>query len=279
MSRWEQLEEKTGEKILYITGGLYMGRRESEVIAGSLGAARQHQLAHELIEHDELAKRYPQFELPADHVGLLEPRAGFLVPEPRVAAYVEDALASGAQIHGQEGVEQWGTGNGCVTVKTNRGTYEANRIIFCGGAWSGKLLSDLGVKLIVTRQVMGWVWPKQPALFELGTLPVWAIDRPGGSIWYGFPMTARQARVSKIALHGKGNETDPDRVDRTTTLEDEETFRSCLRKHIPRARQAGAIDANTRLYTKPDPGFAFYCRRASGESECDSRLRVQRAWV
>ena len=84
-----------------------------------------------------------------------------------------------------------GTGNGCVTVKTNRGTYEANRIIFCGGAWSGKLLSDLGVKLIVTRQVMGWVWPKQPALFELGTLPVWAIDRPGGSIWYGFPMALR----------------------------------------------------------------------------------------
>ena len=36
--RWEQLERTTGQKLLYITGGLYMGRRESEVISGSLGA-------------------------------------------------------------------------------------------------------------------------------------------------------------------------------------------------------------------------------------------------
>ena len=41
--RWEQLEEKTGEKILYITGGLYMGRRERGH-CGFAGAARQHQL-------------------------------------------------------------------------------------------------------------------------------------------------------------------------------------------------------------------------------------------
>ena len=198
--RWEQLEKVTGQKLLYITGGLYMGRRESEVIAGSLGAAKQHQLPHELIEHAELSQRYPQFELPADYVGMLEPHAGFLVPERAIAAYVEDALASGAEIHGQEAVQSWSTTAAGVRVKTNRGEYSAGKIIFCGGAWSGKILGDLGIDLIVTRQVMGWVWPKQPSLFELGTLPVWAIDRPGGSIWYGFPMIA-DAPGFKIALH------------------------------------------------------------------------------
>ena len=81
--RWEQLEKTTGEKLLYITGGLYMGRRDSQVIAGSLGAAQRHQLPHELIEHGALKHRFPQFELLADHVGLFEPRAGFLVPRAR----------------------------------------------------------------------------------------------------------------------------------------------------------------------------------------------------
>src|SRR3954454_19256504 len=83
--RWEALEKATGQKLLYITGGLYMGRRDSEIIAGSLGAAQQHQLAHELIEHADLKTRYAQFELPADHVGLFEPRAGFLTPERVIA--------------------------------------------------------------------------------------------------------------------------------------------------------------------------------------------------
>src|SRR4051812_8920337 len=102
--RWEALEKATGQKLLYITGGLYMGRRDSEIVAGSLGAAQIHKLPHELIEQRELKQRYPQFELPAEHMGLFEPRAGFLMPERVITTYVEDALASGAQIHGQEAV-------------------------------------------------------------------------------------------------------------------------------------------------------------------------------
>src|SRR5205814_6921315 len=105
--RWHELEKVTGEKLLYITGGLYMGRRESEIIAGSLNAAQKHNIAHEVIEHAQLEQRYPQFELPADHIGMLEPRAGFLLPERVIATYVEDALASGAEIHVQEAVTNW----------------------------------------------------------------------------------------------------------------------------------------------------------------------------
>jgi sarcosine oxidase len=231
-----------------------MGRRDSEVIAESLGAARQHQLAHELIEHADLAHRYPQFELPSDHVGLFEPRAGFLVPERVIATYVEDALASGAEIHGHEVVQGYTTSGAGVRVKTNRAEYSADKVIFCGGAWSGKLVRDLGVELVVTRQVLGWVWPKQPALFELGTLPVWAIDRPGGSIWYGFPMTAESPGF-KLALHATGNPTDPDQVNREVNLADEETFRSCLRRHIPRA-DGPVLSMRTCLYTNsPDSHF------------------------
>src|SRR5215217_5503396 len=44
--RWEELEKLSGEKLLHITGGLYMGRRESEVISGSLAAAQMHRLPH-----------------------------------------------------------------------------------------------------------------------------------------------------------------------------------------------------------------------------------------
>jgi sarcosine oxidase len=252
--RWEQLEKSTGEKLLYITGGLYMGRRESEIIAGSLEAAQKHNIAHEMIEHAALKQRYPQFELPADHVGMLEPLAGFLLPERVIATYVEDALASGADIHGQESVTDWSASSSSVTVKTNRAEYTCDRIIFCGGAWSGKLLGDLGVDLVVTRQVLGWVWPKQPALFELGTLPVWAIERPGGSIWYGFPMIA-DAPGFKLALHATGSATDPDQVNRERSPADEETFRPCLRKYIPRA-DGPVLSMRTCLYTNsPDSHF------------------------
>ena len=92
--------------------------------------------------------------------------------------------------------------------KTNRAEYSADKVIFCGGAWTGKLLRDLGVDLVVTRQVLGWVWPKQPAFFELGTMPVFAIDRPGGSIWYGFPMTT-ESPASRLRCTQQGHKPIP----------------------------------------------------------------------
>src|SRR6476661_2773317 len=64
---WEQLEEETGQKLLHITGGLYMGPPSSEVLNGSLGAAQRHGLAHEQLSRDELAKAFPQFTIPDDY--------------------------------------------------------------------------------------------------------------------------------------------------------------------------------------------------------------------
>lgn len=101
--------------------------------------------------------------------------------------------------------------------------------MFCGGAWSGKLVRELGVPLTVSRQVQVWVWPRRPALFELGRLPVWAIDVPGGWFPYGFPLHADGAPGVKLAFHKRGPTVDPDAVSRDPTPDDEHALRPILR--------------------------------------------------
>ena len=171
--RWYQLESASGQKLFYEIGGLYMGRTDGNIVNGSLRAAREHGLSHEWLDHGSLRRRYPQFELPADYVGIFENRAGFLLPERAIAAFVIEALKHGAEIHGHEPVIDWSNDDRGATVRTARGTYHAEQLIFCGGAWSDRLVLDLGVPLRVTRQVLGWVWPKRPELFGLDTLPAW----------------------------------------------------------------------------------------------------------
>jgi sarcosine oxidase len=141
-------------------------------------------------------------------------------------------------------------------VRTSRGEYRADQLVFCGGPWTERLVRDLGVPLVVTRQVLGWVWPIEPALFELGTLPVWAIGRGDGSLYYGFPILPDGGSVGfKIALHARGTPADPDRVAREVLPGDEETFRACLRQHIPRA-DGPLLAMRTCLYTNsPDGHF------------------------
>src|ERR1700712_4844930 len=55
---WDELEAMSGQKLLFRTGGLYMGPADGEIVGGSLQSARQHGLSHELLTRDELRKQY-----------------------------------------------------------------------------------------------------------------------------------------------------------------------------------------------------------------------------
>jgi sarcosine oxidase len=261
---WDELEAQSGQKLLYRTGGLYMGPREGETVGGSLRSAREHQLPHELLEPDERRRRFPQFHLPEDWVALYEPDAGFLRPEQVIASYAGLALRSGAELHGREPVMEWKIDGKGFAVRTSRNEYHADQLIFCGGPWSGKLVRDLGVELRVTRQVLGWVWPKQPEQFALGRLPVWAIDHLDGSIHYGFPMMD-DVPGFKLAHHSPGVVTDPDKIEREPQPGDEETFRPILRQMIPSA-DGPLLSMKVCMYTNSPDGHFIIDRHPKYEN-------------
>jgi sarcosine oxidase len=235
---WHELEHRTGQRLLYLTGGIYMGESDGTFIRGTLGAAQAHRLPHEILSHEDLRQRFSQFVLPQEYVGVFEPNAGFLLPERTVATHAALALECGAELRGQEPVLDWQTHRDSVTLRTTNNTYSAARLIICGGAWSQKIVGTLGVKLTVTRQALGWVWPRTPRRFQLGVMPVWAIDHPDGTQHYGFPMLAPNISARpgfKIAHHFHGTPTTAETIDRQAHAEDEHDFRPILERHIPDA--------------------------------------------
>jgi sarcosine oxidase len=251
---WDVLQAESGQKLLYLTGGLYIGPKDGGLVRGSLESARLHHLQHELLDVKQMASRYPQFQLPPDWVTVHEPMAGFLLPEKVIAAYADLALRRGAELHGREAVIDWRADGAGVCVRTAVTEYRASHLIFCGGAWSGKLLKNLAVPLLVTRQSLGWVWPKNPDDFALGKLPVWAIDNPDGSLHYGFPMMPENPGF-KVAHHAPATPTDPDHVIRDILPADEQSFRPALRRFLPTA-DGPLLSMRTCLYTtSPDHHF------------------------
>jgi sarcosine oxidase len=139
-------------------------------------------------------------------------------------------------------------------VRTSHGEYRADRLVFCGGPWSGRLLGDLGVTLVVTRQVLGWVWPRRPEQFALGAFPVWGIENTDGSLSYGFPMRPDNPGL-KVARHGRGLETDPDRVLREVTAADEAEVHEILIRNLPDGN-GPLLSGRVCLYTNsPDGHF------------------------
>jgi sarcosine oxidase len=196
---WGDLARRSGVEVLLETGGLYIGRPDGELVPGSREAAERHGLPHEMLDRDEAAVRYPQFDIPPDLVAMHEPRAGVLFPERLIGACARLAMQDGAVLAGMDPVTSWRVSGDAVEVATAQRRCRARRLILCAGPWTRRLLPDLDLPLAVTRQVQGWIAPRRPELFTPDRFPIWGFEEPGEKFHYGFPLLPDRPGLKRSA--------------------------------------------------------------------------------
>lgn len=257
---WESLERKTGSELMTLTGGLMIGRREGALVSGSVASADEHDLPYEMLEAEEIRRRFPAFSPAPDTVALFERRAGFVRPEETVRAHLDGAVAAGAELRFEEPVLSWkanGSGEG-VRVETPEGAYEAGRLVISPGAWAPRLLADLGLPLEVTRQVMFWFVPTgNVELFSPERFPIYIWEPDDGNMFYGFPLQDDDRGVKAAFFRADGAPTNPETIDREVSEAEAEFLRGYLAEHIPDL--AGrCLDAKACMYTNtPDEHFVI----------------------
>ena len=271
---WRELEAASGEKLLTVTGIAEMGLPDSVLVAGTLESSRLHNLPHEVLDARALMQRYPQFRLPADFVGVIQPDGGFLEPEKAIHAQLTLAKAAGAEIRTGEKVLSVEPTSGGVRVTTERGTIEAGRAILAAGAFASALLPKGALPLHVTRQALIWVAPKQPELFTPDKFPVFMIESDGG-IHYGFPL---HDGAVKIALHHHVREkVDPETYDRTRVGAGRSVDPAGARSFHPGRQRAAGHDPDLPVYN--DAGRGFRDRRVAWHATYHRGLALLRAWL
>jgi sarcosine oxidase len=247
---WRRLEERSGTHVLTITGGLMLGAPDSEVAAGARASAVEHGLPYEELSAREVRERFPAYAVPDDHVAIFEPRAGFLEPEAAVEATLALAADAGADLHYDEPVLEL---DGCV-LRTERGTYTADRVVVAAGAWLPELLPELAATFTAARQPLLWLAPREPELFGPDRFPIFVWEWQPGWAFYGFPDVGDGF---KAAVHHHGERTTPDAVDRELRAEDEEIIRELVRRYFP-AGDGPLREAAVCLYTNtPDEHFVI----------------------
>src|SRR5262252_2796700 len=78
---WRQLANASGADLLRITGGIFIGPPDGDLVAGSLRSARAHGLSHTLLDAAEIRRLYPVFAPGDDDAAVYEDAAGVLFPE------------------------------------------------------------------------------------------------------------------------------------------------------------------------------------------------------
>ncbi len=231
---WRETELSFGEQLLFITGSIDAGAENGRVVQGSLASCKEHGLPHEYLTAKEIHKRFPGYSLPDSFAGVLQPEGGFVASERAIAAHIQMAMGFGAEIRAREAfIEVQPTAEGGVRVRTEHGTYEADRLVMTTGSWIAEHIPALHNKAVPERQVLGWFAPKKPEFFTMDMFPVSNMLTEHGH-FYQFPQWGGPG--FKIGLYHHLNETGPaDRLDRTPNARDEEALRQALRHYFPEA--------------------------------------------
>jgi sarcosine oxidase len=253
---WRELEELTGERLLRVTGGLMLGLPEGDVVQGSLASAGKWGLAHRLLSAAELRKEFPAFDLPANEVAVFEPEAGVLAPELAILTHLRQAANEGSQLHFGEPVRGWERFHGRLRLTTSSTTYDVDRLILAGGAWTAKLLQGWALPLWVERQVMAWFTPLRPEAFSPSRFPIFLHGEADGSAYYGLP--SLDGSTVKAAQHHGGEEISPDEARGAAHATEAIRVQEHLVPLLPGLVGAGVHRTKVCMYTNtPDLNFAL----------------------
>lgn len=258
LTLWRALEAESGAALLTTTGIVEFGAPDCELVRGTRQSSDLHKLPHEIMSAAEITARFPAFEIPAGFIGVFQPDAGYLAAEAAVAAHVASAVKAGAEIKVGCTVRKIESGPRGVRLTTTDGAIDAGRVIVAAGPWLPALLPEMPVR--VTRQVMGWFTPEDPARFRARNFPVFLAQTRHG-IHYGFPLHGSGV---KIARHFHLDETvTPLTVGRAVTPHDTRAIGDFAMDHLPGLKPE-PVAAKTCLYTMTPDGD-FILDRLPGE--------------
>ena len=266
---WRRLEEKTGRRLLQITGGLMIGTPDSEVVSGSLRSAREHHLDHELLDAAQIRRRFPAFTPAPGTVALFENEAGIVFPEEAIRAHLDFAVDNGAHVHFDERVEDWSvTSSGVVQLRTSRGRYESDRLILAPGPWALDLFKIDWLPLEVEPQQLHWFDPRGgPGPFQPDRFPIYIWDLGNGIQFYGFPADD-EGRVKVAFFRSK--------------VKGEDAIRDALRPCFPALAGGMLVETVSCKYTlTPDHHFVIgrhpdYAQRRDRITVFRTRLQIRK---
>jgi monomeric sarcosine oxidase len=252
--RWHALEEETGARLLTQTGALLIGKRRPSFETECYEAMRTSGCEAEMLDREQVATRFPQFNAHAFQYGVLDPSGAITHAEIALRALLTLARRRGVTIlENTRVIDVRNTASRVVVACDSAGDIECERAMIASGPWSRKLLPFLADKLTTTRQELVYFEPP-PGIslnFEPSAFPIFLELESG---FYGFP--THHNGSMKIANHLKGAVVDPDALPDEVDEPFIDSCRTFFTEFIPALAGARVRETRVCIYNNtPDDDF------------------------
>jgi sarcosine oxidase len=258
---FREIEAQTNADLLTITGGLIMSNPSGNAnlhgnegfIETTVATAKKFGIKHQTLTASEIVKQFSQFNLDGNEHGYFESEMGFLRPENCVTAQLELAEKYGAKINRNEKVLEIKHDANSVEIITDKGKYQADKIVISAGSWIKDFVEKSQKDLFkVYRQVFYWFdVADNYEQFKLGNFPIfiWEFGRWENDFVYGFPAIDGTKGGFKIATETYLETTNPDKVSREISpAEINEIFEKYIENRINGVSRK-TVKTATCLYT------------------------------
>jgi sarcosine oxidase len=228
---WEQLQAETGRSLLRRSGSLVMGETASPAMSLLLSTSAAQGLDHEVLDREELARRYPQHRLPDGHTAVLDRLGAVIRPEASIQAAATRAEQLGARLHRYTTVrEVVPAAGGGVQIVTDQGTDHVDAAVVTVGPWINTLLPDLPRAIDVRRVVCSWHLPTRHDWFA-GGAPSFVRATPHDC--FGIPSPDGISVKLGLSFKYHAPVPEPERLDRTVRPEELGVFRELIGELMP----------------------------------------------
>lgn len=246
---WRALERDDGGELLTKTGGLDLWPPGAALpMADYTSSMSRAGVPFEVLDGGEIMRRWPQFRLEEDTVGIYQEDGGIVAAARCNAAHVRAARARGATLLDHHPVTSVRPNPGELEVVAGGVTFRCSKLIVAADAWTNDVLAwfDTRLPLTVTQEQVTYFATSAPDDFSVGRFPVWIwMDEPS---FYGFPVygeagckVGQDVGGKEVTAGTRSFEPDPEALERVARF---------LEAHVPGA-VGPVIYTQTCLYTMP----------------------------
>jgi sarcosine oxidase len=205
-------------------------------------------IAHDLVDAQEIAARFPQFTgLVGDETGYYEPGGGYLRPERCIAAALGQARRLGAKTLVNAQVVSIERAGADVRIRMGHETVCAQSAIVATGAWLPDLAAPkVAARIAVHRQVLHWFPVVDDTTYRHDRTPtfIWTHGLDSTTQFYGFPPIDGLVKVAREDFSGRYD------VETASREGDMEEGRAMAEAHV-RGRLAGLAPLPSRSRVCP----------------------------
>jgi sarcosine oxidase len=227
--RWQAREVEWGRKLFFRTGQLTLAREWSKELTDTRKVFDKLGVGYEIVNHDDLVRRYPQMNMQSVDFGMYTPSTGVLKAREGCVAVADAFAKKGGRFLTAKVDLGNRSGSTLQDVALSTGPrVAAQTFVFACGPWLPKVFPSLMKNKLATprRVVFFYGTPPGDERFTYPNFPTWAVDNA-----YGFPSI--EGKGFKVVPTFERVIVDPDTQEHTLTADELRRGREFVTKWFP----------------------------------------------